>query len=252
MEPKVLLCSPINIVKEYCLYQWLDHIKKLTFPVDIFLVDNSFLPSFSNKIRDLSFNCFHEKPGGREARYFMASSLERCRVKFLNKNYTHFFSLECDLFPPLDIVERLLAHDLDIVGTTYWTDHGYDTKLQLRKIYNLHTDYETHTKEFDTPYLTFEEAQSFMDGQCKPIYANGIGCTLIRRWILEDFKFRIDADNPGFADSFFHMDLWRAGIPNFVDTSIIPLHRNSNWNTVLSDTHHKKMQIVRGDIKLKK
>lgn len=249
-SPKVLLVSPINIVKEYCLYEWLDYIKKLTYPeLDIFLVDNSLNPAFSQKIRDLGFNCVHEPPAGREARYFMASSTERCRVKFLAGDYDFFFSLECDIFPPIDIIEKLLAHDLDVVGTTFWTDHGFNTKLQLQTIYNYHTDFEKHSKDYKVRYLTFEEAQLFMDGQCKPIYTNGIGCKLIKRWVLERFSFRLDPRDVGFTDAFFHRDIWEAGIENYVDTSIIPVHKNSNWNTILSDSGHKKMQIKRGDIK---
>jgi hypothetical protein len=252
MDPKILLCSPINIVKEYCLYDWLDHIKKLSYPVDIFLVDNSLNPAFSDKIRSLGYDCEHEPPDGREARYFMCNSLQKLRERFLSSDYTHFFSLECDIFPPPDITERLLAHDKDIVGTTYWYFSGYDSQLQLFKMFLWHTDYKTHKKEFRTARLTFEEAQAFMNGQCNPIYANGIGCCLIKRWLIEEFPFRVDPLDAGFPDSFFHTDLWMAGIDNFVDTSIIPTHKNSNWNTILGDNAHKKMQFVRGDIKLKR
>jgi hypothetical protein len=251
-DPKILLCSPINIVKEYCLYEWLDHIKQLSFPVEIFLVDNSLNPAFSQKIRDLGYNCEHEPPAGRAARYFIASSLERCREKFLSGDYTHFFSLECDIFPPLDVIEKLLLHDKDIVGSTYWYFSGYDSQLQLFTMYNFHTDDVKRTQDYRTRRLSFSEAQLFMDGTCKPIYANGIGCTLIKRWLLEEFKFRVDPLDAGYPDSFFHTDLWRAGIDNYVDTSFIPTHKNSNWNAILSDTGHKKMQGRRGDIKLNK
>jgi hypothetical protein len=249
----ILLASTINIIKDYCLYDWLEHIKKLTYQdVEIFLVDNSLNPEFSQKIRDLGFNCVHEPPRGREARYFMASSLERCRVKFLSGDYTHFFSLECDMFPDFDIIEKLLQHDKDVVGTTYWTEHGYNTKLQLQTIWCEHTDFKNHAKQYKVRFMTFEEAQLFMDGQCKPAYANGIGCKLIKREILENIQFRIDPTDAGYADSFFHTDLLEAGIENYVDTLIIPTHRNSNWNTVISDLGHKRMQVQRGDIKAKK
>lgn len=249
---RVLLAAPINIVKEYCLYEWLDHIKKLSYPVDIFLVDNSINPDFSQRIRDLGFNCVHEPPAGREARYYIASSMERCRVKFLSGDYDYFFSLECDIFPPIDIIERLMAHDLDVVSTTYWYFSGYESQLQLFEIYSEHTDAKNHVKEFRTRRLTFEEGQLFMDGQCKEIFSNGMGCMLIKRNILELFPFRIDPADAGFHDAFFNMDIWQNGIPNIVDTSIIPVHKNSNWNSVLNDTGHKKMQAARGDIKLNK
>lgn len=250
---KILLASPINIVKSYCLYDWLDHIKQLTYPdLEIFLVDNSPTPEFSKKIASLGFNCVWGDPKGRETRYFMMESNERCRIKFLSGDYDMLFSLECDMFPPKDIIQRLLVHDKDVCGTTYWTFHGYESQLQLWAIDILHTDYEKHKKEAKSRLMTFSEAQLFMDGRCKPIYANGIGCTLIKRWVLEKIHFRIDPLDVGHADSFFHQDLWLNGIENYVDTSIIPLHRNSNWNTILGDTGHKRMAINRGDIELKK
>ena len=252
-QPKILLASTINIVKSYCLFDWLEHIKELDYPnYDIFLVDNSPNPDFCDKIQALGFNCAWVNPEGRESRYYMTSSNERCRMEFLlNPEYQYFLSLECDIFPPKDIIQRLLAHDKDVCGTPYWTFQGYDSQLMLVSIDELHRDYETYRKEVKARLLTFSEAQLFIDGQCKPIYANGIGCTLIKRWVLEKIHFRIDPLDIGHADSFFHQDLWLNGIENYVDTSIIPLHRNSNWNTILGNTGHQRMAINRGDVKLK-
>jgi hypothetical protein len=252
-NPKVLLAAPISILKDYCLGDWLDMIRQLSYDnLDIFLVDNSMNKSNSEKIAAKGFNCVWEDPAGRESRVFMASSMERCRVKFLAGDYQYLFSLECDIFPPLDIVERLIAHDLDIVSTAFWTDHGYNSKLQLRTIYNLHTDFQTHTKEYKVRYLSFEEGQLFINGKLKPMFSTGMGCMLIKRWVLESIIFHIDPNEPGFADSFFAFDTWQMGVNNIVDTSIIPVHRNSNWSTILADTEHKKMQIRRGDLKLNK
>lgn len=250
-SPKVLLCSPININKEYCLYDWLKAIQNLTYPdIDIFLVDNSATPAFSEKIKELGFNCVYENPGNREAREYIAASRERCRIKFLSGDYDYFFSLECDVFPQPDVVEKLLKHNLDVVGCTYFTEKGYHSHLQLQTIYKFHDDFKTHNREYKIRFLTFEESQLFMNGKVKPVYGAGIGCVLIKRNVLEDIKFRIEKDKVGFDDSFFHNDLWICQIDFNIDTSMIPEHRNSSWNTVLSDTLHKKIQAAKGDIKL--
>jgi len=249
-SPKILLTSPINVVKSYVIYEWLDYIKKLDYDnYEIFMVDNSPKPDFSEKIRDLGFNCVWDDPKGREARYSIASSNERTRIKFLAGDYQFFFNVECDLFPPKNIIDKLLSHDKDVVGTTYWSGLGYKTFLQLFTLYNQHTDFQKHEKIYKTRRLTFQESQLFMDGQCKPVYANGMGCILIKRWVLENILFHIEPDDTGYADSFFHRDLWRQGIENYVDTSIIPLHKNSNWDTVLNDTGHKLLSIKRNELK---
>lgn len=152
---------------------------------------------------------------------------------------------ECDIFPPLDIIERLLVHDVDVAGTTYWTDHKYDSHLCFSEIYCEHEDAETMTREYRERQLSFEEGQLFMDGQLKPVYGNGMGCKLVSRWVMEKIPFRIDPVKVGFADSFFNEDLWKNGILNYVDTQIIPMHRNSNWNTILADSLHKKLQMAK-------
>jgi hypothetical protein len=250
MQAKVLLVSPINIVKEYCIYDWLQMLKSLSFPdMEIFLVDNSPNADFARKIQGMGFNCVWEDPRGREIRYVMCSSNERARVKFLSGDYTHFFSLECDIFPPPDIIERLLSHDLDVVGTTYFTYQGWESRLQLRVNYPFLINEKERTAKFKVRYLTWEEAILFMDGQVKPIYENGIGCKLIKRHIIEQIPFRIDPLDTGFADSFLSQDMWRMGIENFVDTSIMVKHLNSNWNTVASDRGHKMMGINKGIFK---
>ena len=253
MDPKVLLASPVNIVKEYCLFDWLEMLRTLTYPgLEIFLIDNSPTPEFAKKINSLGFNCGYEAPRAQEIRYVMLTSMERLRVKFLSGDYTHFFMLECDIFPPPDIIEKLIAHDLDVVGTTYFTYQGYESKLQLRTIYPFLKNYRNHTISHKVRYLTWPEAQMFMDGQVKPMYENGIGCKLIKRWVLEKIAFRLDPLDTGFPDSFFSQDLWRNGIGNFIDTTIIPRHRNSNWNTIASDRGHKMMGINKGIFKQNK
>jgi hypothetical protein len=243
---KVLLASITNVVKEYCLWDWIEHVKKLTYPdIDIFLCDNSPNSDFAEKIKAKGINCVWENPNEREARYFMAASNEKTRVKFLAGDYSHYFSLECDVFPPLDIIEKLLVHDVDVGGTTYWTDHKYNSHLQLSEIYCFHEDPVSMTREYKERQLSFEEGQLFMDGSLKPVYGNGMGCKLIKRWVMDEIPFRINPANEGFADSFFNEDLWKNGIPNYVDTQIIPLHRNSNWNTILADSLHKKLQMAK-------
>jgi hypothetical protein len=250
MTAKVLLASPINIVKEYCLYDWLEMLRALTYKnLDIFLIDNSPSPEFAKKINKLGFNCAWENPRTREIRYVMCASNERTRVKFLAGDYTHFFSLECDIFPPKDIIEKLLAHDLDVVGTTFFTYQGYESRLQLRTNYLFLQDNTTHTRKYKVRYLSWGEAQLFMDGKVKYMYENGMGCKLLKRWVMEKIVFRIDPLDTGFADSFFSQDLWRNQIDNMVDTSIIPKHRNSNWNTVAGDRGHKIMGINKGIFK---
>ncbi len=235
--PRVLLGCPINIVKRYCLPEWLEMIKTLTYPnYDIYLIDNSRNPNYHKTLKyahDVKID-YHE-PAKKEARLYMAESIERIRQRAVKRRYSHLFILECDIFPPKQIIELLLCQGKQVIGTGYWTEHGQNTRIQL--LVNTQHDLQTYTART----LTFEEALMFYDGKTKYMYANGNGCILIERSVLEQITFHIKPDEPGHADSFFHADLFMLGIENFVDTSIIPRHWNSRWTTVPSDLKHHKM-----------
>lgn len=233
---RILLGSPINLIKGYILYDWLEYLSKLTYPYfDIFLVDNSHNKAFHQGIRNLGYDCQWIDPDGREARDYMAESVEIIRRKALFEGYDKLFLLECDIFPPIAVIEMLLAHHKEVVGACYWTGHGDETRLQLRKI-NEFLPGQYLNKDY-----TLEEAVDFMDGTLKPAYANGNGCILIDRSVLSKITFHIE-EGIGFADNFFHNDLLRHGIINFVDTSIRTQHYNLDWNIVIDNAEQLKRE----------
>ncbi len=67
------------------------------------------------------------------------------------------------------------------------------------------------------------------DGTLQNAWANGIGCNLIHRSILEQVKFRYDKERDGLCDSWFAWDLKALGIPMYVDTSMYAYHKNKDW-----------------------
>jgi hypothetical protein len=245
--PKVLLGCPINIVKDYCMDQWLDMVKNLTYPnYDVYLVDNSRNKEYHKKLREKHcLNIDYVNPGtGKEARYYMAESIEKIRKRAVSKNYEYLFILEIDIFPPPQIIELLMIHDKPVVGTTYWTGQGHNTFLQL--LYLRHLGEGKHIS------VTFEwpQIRGFFDGKINRAFANGNGCILIKKEVVRQINFRVSPDDIGHADSFFHQDLFIKGIDNWIDTSIMPVHWNSDWSTMPDDADHADMQN-RAEIKRK-
>jgi len=225
-NPKVLLASPINLIKYYVIFDWLDRLAQLTYDnFDIFLVDNTENPAFASGLRNLGYDCFRVDPTGQEAREYMAASNEIMRKKVLYEKYDYLFLLECDIIPPVSVIEMLLLRNKPVVGAAYWTGHGDETKKQLRTVDPIAPGH------FLNRNLDLEETFEFMDGNCKPAFANGNGCILIHRSILDQIRFRVD-EGIGFADNFFHNDLLALGILNWVDSSIQLVHHNLDWNIV--------------------
>lgn len=236
--PKVLLASLINIIKGYCLYDWLDMVSRLTYPnLDIFLVDNSHNKKFHKGLRNLGFDVGYVDPRGKETRQYMMEGNELQRKRAIEGGYDYLFILECDIFPPTFIIEKLISQNKHVIGTTYWTGHGKDMTMQL-----LTLDKKSES-EYIGRYLSLEESLTFMDGTTKPTFASGNGCILIHRSVFEKVKFRINEKEPGFADKFFDIDIFKMKIPNFVDTSILPEHRNMDWNIVENDIGHRLLEI---------
>lgn len=232
--PRVLLGCPINIVKDYCLPSWLEMIKTLSYPnYDIYLIDNSRNPNYHKKLKYAhNVKIDYHEPAKKEARVYMAESIERIRQRSVKRRYDYLFILECDIFPPKQIIELLLCQRKPVIGTGYWTESAENTRIQLLS----NTMHDIYT--YSSRVLSFEEAIMFYDGKTKPIFANGNGCILIERAVLELLTFHVDKDQPGHADTFFHNDLFHLGIENLVDTSIIPKHWNSRWSAVPDDIKH--------------
>ena len=234
-NPRVLLACPINIVKDYCMDQWIDMIKNLTYDnYDIYLVDNSKNPQYHKDLKKRhNVKISYVKPErNEEARYYMARSIEKIRKRAVSKGYDRLFILEVDVFPPANVIERLLVHDKQVVGATYFTGHGQKTFLQLLKAVHLGEG------KFEASFYGWSEAAAFMNGKLNRAFANGNGCILIKREVLQQIKFHVDPDQVGHADSFFHSDIFKLGIDNWIDTSFIPVHLNSDWDTMPDDIEH--------------
>uniref|UniRef100_A0A6M3J5I1 Glycosyltransferase n=1 Tax=viral metagenome TaxID=1070528 RepID=A0A6M3J5I1_9ZZZZ len=198
-------------------------------------VDNSYDESYVEYIRAFGWDVGHIDPRGKSNQVYIWESQDLLRRKFLESDCEYYFSLESDIFPPFDIVERLIAHELPIVGVPYFIDLGKASYLLIQQLdvgispkldltgYNMH------------PIASF----MLMDGRLKLTNGNGIGCTLIHRDVIESVPFRIVDGMIYHSDSYFYEDLFLMGIENYIDTSIHIQHRNSDWGKI-TDMDYKE------------
>jgi hypothetical protein len=142
-----------------------------------------------------------------------------------------------DVFPTRNIIEKLLSTRKDIVSAPYFYDFGKKSKPLV------HYFVQKADKTYTTHCANLYDAIKFMDGNVKPIYQSGIGCTLIKRDIIEKIPFRWESGNQGFSDSFFYYDLtYKAKINNWLDTSVLCKHYNSDW--FINPDHAKSKDIT--------
>jgi len=224
--PKVLLCCPVNAVKEYCFWDWLNMARNLSYKnYDIYLSDNSRSKDFCNRIREIGVECSWVNPIGKENIMYMAESHELCRQKAIRDKYDYIFHLECDVFPPCeDIIERLLLTHKRVVSATYHIKDGDKSQLCIGVVQ------DTGHPHFASTYLMKDGSDmNFIDGSVKESYSAGIGCTLIHRSVFEQVKFRAEKGGKMHPDSYFYMDLFGKRIKSYIDTSLHCNHKNSQW-----------------------
>jgi len=120
MKPKVLIGCPISDYKRYCIDEYLEGIKNLTYSnFDLFLVDNSETSDFYEEIKSKGIDVerIEYAPSAKER---IVKSRNIILDKFLDGDYDYFFSLEMGVIPLTDIIEKLLESNKEIVSGVYF------------------------------------------------------------------------------------------------------------------------------------
>lgn len=220
--PKVLVGCPTYDGMEYCLNEYIKAVKNLTYPnYDILLVDNSKDDYYSNKIKKYNLHVikieYMENPKDR-----IVESRNILRQKVLDGDYDYLFSLEQDVIPPEDIIERLLRHNKKVISGVYYKYVWESGVSQLAALVMIGVNEDgklTEHKEADclVRYMYPEEVE---EPRLIKVEGAGLGCVLISKEVLEKIKFRYDKKKDSYDDMFFFIDTKKEKIDFYVDTSI--------------------------------
>lgn len=220
--PKVLVGCPTSDHKSYALEHYTEGIKALNYKnFDILLVDNSKNDDYLKKIKNSGLPVV-KGPYNESARQRIIDSRNILRQKVLDESYDYFFSLEQDVVPPVDIIQRLLKHDKEIITGIYFTyqknKEGIDLGLApvLWKKIGKNGLKVMSEKEITTPRLI-------------EVGACGLGCVLIHRNVLEKIKFRFGKEYEGFDDIWFAYDAFNNKFKIFADTAVKCKHLIKGW-----------------------
>ncbi|MFH0752658.1 MAG: glycosyltransferase, partial [archaeon] len=203
-NPKVLVGCPISDYHEYCTEEFIESINNLTYDnYDVLLIDNSKEDRFYNSIKDKVKVIRSEYSPNVYERLINNRNL--LRQKVLNGGYDYFFSLEQDVIPPKNVIERLLKYNKKIITGIYFLPKlkGDESKL-VAVIWALHPS--DPTKKVDI------REDIVLGKHLLKIDVCGLGCVLIHRSVLEKIKFRYNLnEGDGVDDVFFCKDAREAG-----------------------------------------
>lgn len=221
MVPKVLVGCPTSDLKGYALERYTEGVKDLDYKsFDLLLVDNSKTDDYLKKIKSLGLPVV-KGPYNESARQRIIGSRNIIRQKVLDEGYEYFFSLEQDVVPPKDVIQRLLSHDKRIVTGVYFS---YQTNNDVTLLVPL------LWKKVKGEEVRFMLEREVLEPKLMEVGACGLGCVLIHRGVLEKVKFRYDKNDKGFDDMWFCKDASNAGFKIFADTSVKCKHLIKGWS----------------------
>ena len=214
MQPKIMVGCPTSFHKEYALQQYAESLKKITYKNhDILLVDNSPNDTYLDKIKETGLSVI-KGPRFESARDRIIASRNILRQKVIDGNYDYFFSLEQDVIPPRDILERLISHNKKVITAVYFANNAIpgETLSKLIPLAYILEDEKTLSMR------PLNEEELWKNQGLMKIVSAGLGCVLIHRNVLKEVKFRYDLNS--FDDRWFFLDLYDKKIPVYADTSI--------------------------------
>ncbi|QQG38469.1 MAG: hypothetical protein HYS32_02575 [Candidatus Woesearchaeota archaeon] len=214
-NPKILVGAPIHEVKAYCYKDYCDILKKLTYKnYDILLADNSPTDNFMNLIKKEGIPVI-KGPYFEGAMDRIVASRNLIVEHLLNNDYDYFFSLEADVIPPIDAIERLLAHKKEIVSGLYF---NFQILREGRKPAPM-AWFNPTNNEKEMYYLPDEI--SLGPQKLIKLFACGLGCVLIHKNVLKNIRFRHKyPEHSGFDDVWFCKDAREQGYEIYLDNSI--------------------------------
>jgi GT2 family glycosyltransferase len=218
---RVLVGCPTSDHKKYCLKEYLDGINNLTYKYfDLILVDNSKKSDYYNKLKECGIKVIKDKYE-ESAKERVINSRNKLREYFLKNDYDYLLSLEQDVVPPKNVIERLMKHKKEICSGLYFKEKGGE----LIPIMYVH-----HKDDF-AKLLRFEEIP---ENKLVEVITSGLGCVLISRKVMEKVKFRYEKDSKPWDDVWFCEDAREKDFKVYVDTSVRCKHfiKGMNWDEI--------------------
>lgn len=219
-KPKILVGCPTYWGKGYCLKKYAERVKALSYEnYDVMLVDNTEGDSYIEQITKEGLRVI-KGPWSEDARERIINSRNLLRDKLLEGGYDYFLSLEQDIIPPKDVIERLLARNKEIITGAYYKEgslpDGRKTSYALLYV-------EQQGK------LVLVHPERLKNKELITINACGLGCILIHRKVLEKIRFRKPEKGPAQDDMMFCYDAQKAGFELYVDTDVVCEHLHKDW-----------------------
>lgn len=213
----VLIGAPICEWYEYCYPEFRRFLQSLTYPKKkTFLLDNSKGMRFYQRVLADGF-MVQKTDHLWKIRDMVTRDHNILRQKVLDGHYDYLLILDQDVIPPTDVIERLMAHDKDVVSALYFGHHDIGNgEIQVMPFAWV---FSKDLGDWDhTGYLLDDEV--WEKQQLVKIAFAGMGCLLIKRQVLEKVLFRYSSEMDAWDDRWFGVDVWANGFEFYLDNTV--------------------------------
>ena len=228
MNHKVLVGCPTSFHKGYCINEYAEAIKNLSYDnYDILLVENSEDNEYYKKIKQLNIPVI-KGPYFESARDRIVASRNILKEKAI-QSYDYLLSLEQDVIPPKDIIERMLSHNKKVISGIYFNRNVFEDGIKL-----IPLAYVEIPGNEELPSMRTLNENELLSNKLIKIISCGLGCILIHKDALKKITFRYEKNS--FDDRWFCIDLYKNNIELYCDTSIkckhFILNRPFQWKDI--------------------
>ena len=257
MNKKILVGCPVSDYHQYCTEKYLKALNSLSYKNhNILLVDNSKENNFHKSLVKRGINIIRI-PFKKNPRQRIVNSRNILRQYMLDNSYDYFLSLEQDIIPPNDIIEKALSHKKDILTGVYCGNIKAGNKVMIlplvykfppesrleeakqiinsSKLKELRQETKNSYLDMVKEYYTIEELER--ESSPTQVHSCGLGCVLIKKNVLEKINFRFSEKYGGFDDVWFCEDAKKEKFRIYVDPNIKCKHlikaRPWDWRDLL-------------------
>jgi GT2 family glycosyltransferase len=205
-NPKVFIGIITYDGKKYAEDLFFLHLTQLTYSNKlIVIVDNSDKDTYANHLKEYGYLVL-KGPVRKDSRQRIVDSRNILREAFLRSDCEYFFSLESDVLPEIDVIERLMERDVEIVSAIYCFPSGAPIA-------------------YDYSFFSSDLRQRVRTEACRAkkllkIKIIGLGAALIKREVIERVIFRFEEHASGTDDCWFSLDALNLGYNIYLDSNV--------------------------------
>jgi len=210
--PKILVGGPVTEFKLGPMPQFVANLKKFSYPnMTVVFTDNSPTDSLREAMKPFKSNFpLHIIPTNYRAyvrerlvegrnllraimlkqkdlsAFELSPEYEKVVRELQKEDFDYFFSLEQDVLPPTDVLEKLLAWNKDIVQGVYFNQKRDEQTNTTKIIPMAWTWGDPEIKEVE--FLRDMTMDHLIPSRLQQIAASGVGCVLMKKEVLANMR----------------------------------------------------------------